>query len=110
MARDTSGGTVTAFLQRKSKRAGRREGGTPRYESDGRTLRVWGNKVAEWENGKIRLCDAGYQTLLTKNTLNALLDKAGSDCGIYQQRGTWRVQCAPGRTVPWPGCVTIKPR
>jgi hypothetical protein len=118
MARDTSGSTVTAFLHRGSKKSGKRSGGVPRYQSTGEALYVWGNKVAEWRKGnRIKLCDRGYQTLLTKNTLNAILDKTDARCRIAQKKGDWHVYCRKGswatgqqRTGPWPskGCITVK--
>lgn len=120
MARDTSGSTVQAFLHRQSKKAGKRQYGTPRYQSTGDALYVWGNKVAEWRGNKIKLCDRGYQTLLTKNTLNTILDRIDSRCRIAQRKHAWHVYCARGgnwatgdqRTGPWPasGCITVPAR
>jgi hypothetical protein len=122
MARDTSAGTVTAFLARKSKRGGGCVKITGdrcafnRYESTGDKLRVWGNVVAEWRNGRIRVCDAGWRTKITKGIINAILQQAGSRCSVYQERGDWKVGCRPPsgegswRKTDWPGCLTFKPK
>lgn len=116
MARDTSAGTVAAFLARKSKRGGMRSGGKVRYQSTGDALYVWGNKVAEWRpGGRIKVCDAGWRTVITKGIINAVLDKSDSRCSVYQERGKWKVGCRPRsgegdwRKVAWPGCITFKP-
>jgi hypothetical protein len=103
---------IGAFFARRSARAGRSDYyGGPRYETDGRTFRVWGNNVARWQNGKIRACDAGYQTKLTKDRLNDLFDAGGLNCGLHQERGQWKLWCRDtGKTVKWPGCITFKPR
>lgn len=90
---------VSAFLGGQSRRIG------ARYATSGGELRVWGNLVASKVPGGIRIRDAGYRTLLTKNVLNEILDqlKRGR---IYQKGGSWYVSTPLG-SVPWTGEWTI---
>lgn len=91
---------VRSFLDGRSDRIGKR------YWTDGRLLRVWGNLVAEKVNGGVRLRDAGYQTLLTKNVLNELLWALGAG-KIQQKAHEWYI-VHRGESVPWTGEVTIR--
>jgi hypothetical protein len=101
--------TISAFVARRRKRRGN-------YETDGNTLRLFGNEIARWQNGKIRVCDAGYQSFTTKKALNEVLNQANVACRIHQERGVWKTSCAPRgwdkpwRTVKWTGCITVRPR
>lgn len=87
---------VSAFLRGQPKRIG------ARYWTDGRLLRVWGNLVAEKMNGRVRLRDAGYQTVLTKNVLNEVLDQLKSNARIFQSKHRWYIGWPDGKA-QWPG-------
>lgn len=93
---------VSAFMAGKSKRFGTspQMPGT-RYVTDGQQLKVWGHVVAEKVPGGIRLTDAGYQTLLTKNVLNTVLDALGYS-RISQMRHRWYIG-----SKEWPGEAVI---
>lgn len=111
MLRGTMDTTVSAFLAKRRKRSGN-------YETDGRALYLFGNEIARWQNGKIRICDAGYQSFTTKKALNEVLNQANVPCGIAQERGVWKAYCeprgwgqgGPRKKVKWPGCLTVRPR
>lgn len=93
---------VSAFMAGKSRRFGTSpEMPGNRYVTDGRALRVWGHVVAEKVPGGIRLSDAGYQTLLTKNVLNTVLDALGHS-RISQMRHRWYIGSRE-----WPGEAVI---
>jgi len=93
---------VSAFMAGKSKSFGTspQYPGT-RYVTDGRALRVWGHVVAEKVPGGIRITDAGYQTLLTKNVLNTVLDRLGWS-RISQMAHKWYLG-----SKPWSGEAVI---
>jgi hypothetical protein len=93
---------VDAFMAGRSRHFGTsREMPGSRYATDGRQLKVWGHVVAEKVPGGIRLTDAGYQTLLTRNVLNTVLDRLGRS-RIYQSKFQWYI----GST-PWEGQATF---
>jgi len=93
---------VSAFMAGKSKSFGTsRELPGNRYVTDGRALRVWGHVVAEKVQGGIRITDAGYQTLLTKNVLNTVLDRLGWS-RISQTAHKWYLG-----SKPWSGEAVI---
>lgn len=93
---------VGAFLSGRKKSFGtsQQQAGT-RYVTDGQKLLVWGNLVAEKVPGGIRIRDAGWRTLLTKNVLNEILDQLGKS-RISQMKHEWYL----GRT-PWEGEAVI---
>ncbi len=97
--RDAHDQIVSAFLDGRPKRMGER------YWTDGRLLRVWGNLVAHKTDNGIRLSDAGFRTLLTKNVLNAVLEKLGAG-HIYQKARQWYVGTPLG-DVLWTGEWTV---
>ena len=90
---------VGAFLAGRPKKVG------PRYWTDGKLLRVWGNLVAAKVPGGIELYDAGYRTLLTKNVLNTVLQHMGQGT-IWQQARRWYISTPSGK-VEWTGSWTI---
>lgn len=112
-------GVIKAFLEGRAARVtgqnmALRSRGT-RYETDGKQLWLWGSEIAYWRGDKLQLCDASYQSQLTKDVLNDVLRAAAVPCGIFQDRRKWWVSCRPGagrKKVPWPpnGCITVKPR
>lgn len=110
-------GVIKAFLEGRAARVtgqnmAVRSRGT-RYETDGGSFRVWGNEVAYWRGYKLQICDAGYQSQLTKDVINELLSAAAVPCNLYQEKHKWYVACRPGwKKVAWPsnGCITVKPR
>jgi hypothetical protein len=102
--------TIKAFIARCKRRSGN-------YETDGHSLWLFGNEIASWQNGKIRICDAGYRTFTTKKALNEVLDQANVPCRLAQERHVWKAYCAPDgwdrprrKKVKWPGCLTVRPR
>ena len=90
---------VGAFLAGRPKKVG------PRYWTDGKLLRVWGNLVAAKVPGGIEMYDAGYRTLLTKNVLNTVLQHMGQGT-IWQQARRWYISTPSGK-VEWTGSWTI---
>ena len=95
---------AAAFLAGRAKKVG------PRYWTDGRLLRVWGNLVAEKRNGSIVLHDAGWRTKLTQAVLNTVLEGAGRmgyPYGrIYQKKFGWYVGTGT-KDVPWTGSLVL---
>ena len=93
---------VGAFLAGQKKKFGtsQQQSGT-RYVTDGQKLFVWGNLVAEKVPGGVRIRDAGWQTLLTKNVLNEILDQLGHS-RISQMRHHWYIG-----SKEWPGEAVI---
>lgn len=53
-------------------------------ETDGRSLWLFGNKIAEWRHGELCITNAGYKTKTTKERLNGL-----PGVRIHQLRGQW---------------------
>lgn len=91
---------VGAWLQGMSKSAGGR-----RYRTDGTSLWVWGNLVAKKEPEGFFITDAGYQTLLTKNVLNEVLNQLGAG-HISQKDFAWFLSTQQGDT-KWGGSALI---
>lgn len=56
---------VKAFMNKMPKKAGN-------YTTDGETLRLWGNAIAQWRGSKLYVTDAGWDTVTTKRTLNLI--------------------------------------
>lgn len=52
---------------------------------------LWGHNIAEFANGILTLCDCGYQTVTTKDRLNAILRENKKLDGFYveQNKGIW---------------------
>jgi hypothetical protein len=97
---------VSAFLAGKSRRLGRSpEMAGARYQTDGQKLLVWGNLVAHKVSGGVRIRDAGYRTLLTKNVLNEILSQLGRG-RIFQKGGAWYLSTPLGNVL-WTGEWTI---
>lgn len=53
-------------------------------ETDGTSLWLFGNKIAEWRQGEIWITDAGWQSQTTKERLNGL-----GGVNIVQRAGSW---------------------
>lgn len=53
-------------------------------ETDGNSLWLFGNKIAEYRNGNIWITNAGWSTNTTKERLNAV-----KGVNISQKNGTW---------------------
>jgi len=53
-------------------------------ETDGTSLWLFGNKIAEWRQGEIWITDAGWQSKTTKERLNGL-----GGVNIVQRAGNW---------------------
>lgn len=53
-------------------------------ETDGTSLWLFGNKIAEWRHGELCITNAGWKTKTTKERLNGL-----DGVGITQFRGEW---------------------
>ena len=52
--------------------------------TDGNSLWLFGNKIAEWRDGYLWITDAGWDSKTTKERLNGL-----SGVNIRQERGVW---------------------
>ena len=65
-------------------------------ETDGDSLWLFGNKIAEWSEGMLCITNAGYMTKTTKERLNGL-----TGVHIRQERGVWYLN---GRE--WSGRMT----
>jgi len=80
-----------------------------RYKTDGKTLWVWGNEVATRTRGAVRITDAGWLTLLTRNVLNEVLEQLGATTRIYSKRGMWRIwNYETKKEQVWHGGAVIK--
>jgi hypothetical protein len=53
-------------------------------ETDGNSLWLFGHKIAEWDEGMLRITNAGYMTQTTKERLNGL-----TGVHITQKQGVW---------------------
>jgi hypothetical protein len=107
------GQIVRAFLAGKSKRLALTtpmHGGTRRhrYSTDGQSLYVWGNLVAERRGRGVYITDAGWLTMLTKNVLNEVLEQMGVATRIYSKRGKWRIWNYETKLEQdWPGGAVV---
>ena len=57
--------------------------------SKGAFMFVHGNEIARVSHGHIEITNAGYNTNLTKNRLNAILYRSGRSCLLIQMSGAW---------------------
>jgi len=55
-------------------------------ETDGTSLWLFGNKIAEWREGEIWITNAGWQSKTTKERLNGL-----TGVSITQRAGSWYI-------------------
>lgn len=49
--------------------------------TDGKALYLFGNKIAEWQDGTVWITDAGWNTVTTRERLNGL------GCQVHTQKG-----------------------
>lgn len=101
---------VRAFLDGRSAREGRRPDyqSGPRYETDGVWIKQWGNLVAIKDGDHVRINDAGYKTVTTKQLLNTILDVMGSPWRIDQHKYQWMLRnWQTGEKKPWTGMADI---
>jgi hypothetical protein len=109
---------VKAFLAGRKRRLGHARRMEPgggvgdrgiRYETDGKTLWVWGNEVARRVRNAVYITDAGWMTLLTRNVLNEVLEQVGASTRIYSDRRKWKLwDYQTHQKVDWPGRAVIK--
>ena len=52
--------------------------------TDGKILKLYNNPIAKWENGKLYISSAGYQTATTKERLNGI-----PGVSVNQKQGMW---------------------
>jgi len=52
--------------------------------TDGKILKLFNNPIAKWENGKLYISSAGYQTATTKERLNGI-----PGVSVNQKQGMW---------------------
>lgn len=102
-------GVIQAFLAKRSAHL------RARYETDGRSFRLWGTEIAYWRGDKLQICNQGWTTLLTKSTINDLLSAVRVPCSVYQAKHKWILACRRGderKEIFWPasGCITVQPR
>jgi hypothetical protein len=88
--RKVSREVVTAFLNGQSKK-------NSNTSTDGNTLYLFGNKIAEKINDSICIYDGGYPSVTTKERLNSLISLMREDnsgyrtniSGIFQKNHHW---------------------
>ena len=76
-------------------------------ERDGQHIivRLHGNAIARLCPRSVRVSDAGWQTVTTKDRLNRILEPYGSR--IAQRDWTWSLY-RHGRAEPWTGRATVE--
>jgi hypothetical protein len=85
--------TVNAFLSRKSVKMGN-------TVSDGITLKLHGNVIAEWRGNSVWVTLAGWPTVTTRERLNGLCDELGLT-GFYQRKGEQFFNGRPVGALEW---------
>ena len=59
-----------------------------RTHTDGRSVWLHGNLIAERGTTKTWFTLAGWPTVTTRDRVNGLLQLSGSDCRVFQKNGT----------------------
>ena len=59
-----------------------------RTNTDGRSVWLHGNLIAERGTTKTWFTLAGWPTVTTRDRVNGLLQLSGSDCRVFQKNGT----------------------
>lgn len=77
--RKVTKGVVSAFLEGRSKRI-------DNTETDGVSLRLHGNTIAEWRPDGLWITDAGWPTRTTHDRLKGLFTAIGSACHVWSAR------------------------
>lgn len=95
---------VLAFMDGRPKRI-------DNTETDGVSLRLHGNTIAEWRPDGLWITDAGWPTRTTHDRLNGVFHAAGSASFVRTNRGSqWLyVPAENGDCGPWNGCWTHIP-
>lgn len=79
--RQTSYQITDAFLNGRSKKVGANS------VTDGKSMYLFGNKIAEWREDGLWITNCGWQTPTTKDRLNSI--GAYLNFGIYQRNHKW---------------------
>lgn len=58
-------------------------------EVAGGNFYLFGNKIASFHAGRLEITNAGWQSVTTKERLNAILDAFNVPAGIYQKDWVW---------------------
>ena len=90
---------ITAFLAGKPKRNGN-------TTTDGKTLYLYGNKIAEFVGQDLAIYDGGFASATTKERLNSLLQLVRTDRNfnpvaatcVFQKDYQWFIRFANGST------------
>ena len=59
-----------------------------RTNTDGRSVWLHGNLIAERGKSKLWFTLADWPTVTTRDRINGLLELSGSDCRVFQKNGT----------------------
>ena len=70
-------------------------------------LRLYNNPIAWIEKGVLTLTDAGWDTVTTKDRLNAILDGVGLGY-IFQKNLVWYYSAVNGCIKPFNGSMEVK--
>lgn len=87
---------VSAFIEGRSKRV-------DNTETDGVSLRLHGNTIAEWRPDGLWVTDAGWPTRTTHERLNGLFSMTGR-CLVWRRRKVQHLHISElSRYGPWSG-------
>lgn len=70
-------------------------------------LTLHDNVIASKQDNRLILTDSGWQTVTTKERLNAVLNAIGSEWRIYQLAGVWYITDGCGKRENWNGTMEV---
>lgn len=100
--RKVTKGVVSAFLEGRSKRI-------DNTETDGVSLRLHGNTIAEWRPDGLWVTDAGWTTRTTRERLNGLFRAMDCNATVWSYRREQQLTFGSSVCSPWDGSWTHIP-